>query len=115
MELRTIFFNGPKGHRWVTHLVPTKVDIPTPTASPPDTKAEHRRRFFGALNAMRSRLARYGATPGDVRQSYAKRFGVERMSLCTQQEWAIAAAELQAMRESEEIFLDRVSRFRMER
>ena len=112
MEVRTIFFNGPKGHRWVTHLVPTKVDIPTPTAPPPDDKAQHRRRFFGSLNAMRSRLARYGVTPGDVRKSYAKRFGVERLSQCTPQQWAVAAAEVQAMRESQAIFLDRVSRFR---
>ena len=112
METRTIFFNGPKGHRWVTHLVPTKADIPTPTAPPLDDRAQHRRCFFGSLNTIRSRLARYGVTPGDVRKSYAKIFGVERMSHCSPQEWAIAAAEVQAMLESEEIFLARVSAFK---
>ena len=113
MEVRTIFFNGPKGHRWVTHLVSTKAEIPyTNSTPPPDEKEQHRRCFFGSLNAMRSRLARHGATPGDVRKSYAKRFGVERMAQCTPQQWAIAAAEVQAMRESQEIFLDHISRFR---
>ena len=112
METRTIFFNGPKGHRWVTHLVPTEPDIPTPSAPPPDTKAQHRRCFFSALNAMRSRLARYELSTTDIRKYYAKRFGVERMSQCTPQQWAVAAAEIQAMRESQEIFLDHISRFR---
>ena len=45
-------------------------------------------------------------------KSYAKRFGVERMAQCNPQQWAVAAAEVQAMRESEEIFLDHISRFR---
>ena len=112
MEARTIFFNGPRGHRWVTHLVPTEADIPASTAPPPDTKAQHRRRFFGSLNAMRSRLARYELSTTDIRKYYAKRFGVERMSQCTPQQWAVAAAEIQAMRESQEIFLDHISRFR---
>ena len=71
---------------------------------PLDDKAQHRRRFFGSLNAMRSRLERHGVTPDDVRRCYAKIFGVERMSHCSPQEWAIAAAEVQAMLESEEIF-----------
>ena len=112
MAVRTIFFNGPKGHRWVTHLVPTKVKIPIPSTPPLDDKAQHRRRFFGFLNAMRSRLERHGVTPDDVRRCYAKIFGVERMSHCSPQEWAIAAAEVQAMLESEEIFLARVSAFK---
>ena len=111
MEVRTIFFNGPKGHRWVTHLVPTKVDSPTPTAPPPDTKAQHRRCFFSSLNVMHSRLAQYGVSSDDVRKCYAKRFGVERMSRCTPPQWAVAAAEVQAMLQSQEIFFDRVSRF----
>ena len=112
METRTIFFNGPKGHRWVTHLVPTEPDIPTPSAPPLDDKAQNRRCFFSSLNAMRSRLAQYEVTPGEVRKCYAKRFGVERMSRCTPPQWAVAAAEVQAMRESQEIFLDHISRFR---
>ena len=111
MEVRTIFFNGPKGHRWVTHLVPTKVEIPIPSAPPLDDKAQNRRCFFSALNAMRSRLAQYGVSPDDVRKCYAKRFGVERMSRCTPPQWAVAAAEVQAMLQSQEIFFDRVSRF----
>ena len=114
METRTIFFNGPKGHRWVTHLVPTIEEDSIPTAPPPDDKAQHRRRFFGALNALRSRLARYGVSPDDMRRCYAKRFGVERLSLCTAQQWAVAAAEVQAMRESQEIFLSRVAAFKPE-
>ena len=104
---------GQKGIAGVTHLVPTEPDIPTPTAAPPpDTKAQHRRCFFSSLNAMRSRLAQYGVSPDDVRKCYAKRFGVERMSQCTPQQWAVAAAEVQAMRESHEIFFDRVSQLR---
>lgn len=112
METRTIFFNGPKGHRWVTHLLPTKAELPTPTAPPPDEKEQHRRCFFGSLNALRSRLARYELSTTDIRKYYAKRFGVERMSQCTPPQWAVAAAEVQAMRESQEIFLDRIARFR---
>ena len=69
---RTIFFNGPKGHRWVTHLVPTKAEIPIPSAPPLDDKAQHRRCFFSSLNAMRSRLARYGVSPDDVRKMLCK-------------------------------------------
>ena len=115
MELRTIFFNGPKGHRWVTAPVPS-IEYPSAQSSSPQTDArtQNRRRFFGFLNAMRSRLERHGVTPDDVRRCYAKIFGVERMSHCSPQEWAIAAAEVQAMLESEEIFLVRVSAFKPE-
>ena len=113
METRTIFFNGPKGHRWVTHIVPS-VEEGNHEGCPYDDYAQHRRCFFGSLNALRSRLARCGVSPDDVRKWYVRRFGIERLSLCTQQQWAIAAAELQAMRESQEIFLDRVSRFKTE-
>ena len=113
MEVRTIFFNGPKGHRWVTAPVPS-IEYPSAQPSSPQTDAcaQDRRRFFGFLNAMCSRLERYGVTPDDVRRCYAKIFGVERMSHCSPQEWAIAAAEVQAMLESEEIFLARVSAFK---
>lgn len=115
METRTIFFNGPKGHRWVTAPVPSTEQQPAQPL-PPQTDActHNRRRFFGALNAMRSRLEEYGVTPDDVRRCYANIFGVERMSQCNPQQWAIAAAEVQAMRESEEIFLARISQFKTE-
>lgn len=114
METRTIFFNGPKGHRWVTHPVSTLEPNATPAIPPSDDKVQHRRRFFAALNAMRAKLAQYDLSPYDVRQYYAKRFSVERMSQCTQQQWAVAAAEVQAMLQSQEIFLDWVSHFRTE-
>lgn len=111
METRVIFFNGPKGHRWVTHLVPTIEEGSTPTAPPPDDKAQHRRCFFGSLNALQMKLSRYGLSTVDIRRYYAKRFAVERMSQCTQQQWAVAAAEVQAMVQSKEIFLERMARF----
>ena len=41
----------------------------------------------------------------EIRRYYAKRFSVERMSQCTQPQWAVAAAEVQAMVQSKEIFL----------
>ena len=111
MESRTIFFNGPKGHRWVTHPVPTLEINAAPTILPSDEKVQHRRRFFGALNAIRPRLARYGLSTMDIRRYYAKRFAVQRMAQCSPPQWAVAAAELQAMAQSQEIFLERVARF----
>ena len=80
-----------------------------------DDKAQSRRRFFGSLNAMRSRLAGYGVSPDDVKQCYAERFGVKGMSYCSPQDWAIAAAEVQAMVYSEDIFSDRIAWLRAER
>ena len=112
MESRTIFFSGPKGQRWVTAPVPTLEKPSTSTAPPRDEKAQHRRTFFAALNALRPRLARYGLSTMEIRRYYAKRFSVERMSQCTQPQWAVAAAEVQAMVQSKEIFLERVGRFR---
>ena len=50
-----------------------------------DDKAQNRRRFFGSLNAIRSRLAGYGVSPDDVKRCYAERFGVEGMSYCSPQ------------------------------
>lgn len=111
MEVRTIFFSGPKGHRWVTSPVPTLEPSAAPAIPPSDDKVQHRRCFFGALNALRSKLAQYDLSPYDVRQYYAKRFSVERMSQCTQQQWAVAAAEVGAMLQSQEIFFDRVAHF----
>ena len=112
MESRTIYFSGPKGHRWVTAPVPTFEKPAAPTAPPQDEKAEHRRRFFGALNALRPRLARYGVSTMDMRRYYAKRFAVERMAQCRPEQWAVAAAEVQAMVQSKEIFLERISGFK---
>ena len=112
METRTIYFSGPKGHRWVTAPAPTFGKRATPPTPPPDEKAQHRRTFFGALNTLRPRLARYGLSTMDIRRDYAKRFVVERMAECSQQQWAVAAAELQAMVQSKEIFFDRIARFR---
>ena len=109
--MRRIFFNGPKGPRWVVSPVPT---LESPLAKPDRSSAEmyddslDRRRFFGALNQLRPRLEGLGVSVADVRQYYAKRFGVERMRLCSQREWAVAAAEVQAMCESRAIFTERV-------
>ena len=95
----------------------------------PDDRAADRRRFFGFLSAMRPRLDRYGVSDEDVRVYYAKRFGVKghdthsdedsqsdqrsgrKMSGCSQRQWAIAAAEMQAMFQSPEIFADRIVQF----
>ena len=74
-----------------------------------------RRRFFGFLNAMRPRLERHGVSVDDVRRCYAKRFAVEGMSGCSQREWAIAAAEVQAMFQSPEIFADRIAQFKAQK
>ena len=112
METRTIFFSGPKGHRWVTAPIPTFGKHAKPVPPAPDEKAQHRRTFFGALNALRSRLARYGVSTTDIRSYYAKWFAVERMAQCRPEQWAIAAAELQAMAQSKEIFFSRIARFR---
>ena len=111
MESRIIVFSGPRGHRWVTTPVPTFEKPVAPTVPLPDDNAQHRRRFFGALNALRSRLAQYGLSTSDIRKYYAKRFSVERMAQCSQPQWAVAAAEVQAMVQSKEIFLERVARF----
>lgn len=56
-------------------------------------------------------LEDYGITLDDVRAYYRGHFGVESMQQCTQLQWAICAAEAQAMVESIEIFLDRVDLF----
>ena len=87
----------------------------TTTAPLEDDKAQNRRRFFGSLNAIRSRLAGYGVSPDDVKRCYAERFGVAGMSDCSQRDWAIAAAEVQAMVYSEDIFSDRIAWLRAER
>lgn len=112
MESRTIYFSGPKGHRWVTAPAPTFEKPVAPTAPPRDVKAQHRRTFFGALNALRPQLARYGLSTMEIRRYYAKRFSVERMAQCRPEQWAVAAAEAQAMVQSKEIFLERISGFR---
>ena len=135
-EIRTIFFNGPQGHRWVTTVAPTDESPATP---PPrtDERAADRRRFFGFLNAMRARLERHGVSADDVRAYYAKRFAADdtetvhcpnphssedsqpnqrfgrKMSVCSQREWAIAAAEVQAMFQSPEIFAERITAFKV--
>ncbi|MYE89874.1 hypothetical protein F4X33_12850, partial [Candidatus Poribacteria bacterium] len=139
-EMRTIFFNGPKGHRWVTTVSPTDKAgnhegclYKDPDS---DDRAADRRRFFGFLNVMRARLERHGVSGDDVRWYYAKRFGTavpdavncpnshgdkdsqpdqrsgRKMSGCSQREWAIAAAEVQAMFQSREIFADRIAQFK---
>ena len=113
MEMRSIFFNGPKGHRWVTVPVLT-VEAGNHKGCPYDDREQHRRCFFGALNALQMKLSRYGLSTVDIRRYYAKRFSVERMSECTQQQWAVAAAEVQAMLQSQEIFLSRVAAFKPE-
>ena len=75
--MRTIFFNGPKGHRWVSTIVPTDEQLHAPPPSPQiDDRAADRRRFFGSLNAMRPRLEQHGVSADDVRRYYAKRFAV---------------------------------------
>lgn len=114
METRTIFFSGPKGHRSVTCPVPS-LEKPPPAPAPPiDKCAADRKRFFGTLNAMRAKLAQHGVTVDDMRQGYARIFGVKRMRHLPQELWAIAAAEVQAMLESEEIFLSRIDAFKPE-
>ncbi|MCE2397259.1 hypothetical protein J4G02_22385 [Candidatus Poribacteria bacterium] len=134
--MRTIFFNGPKGHRWVTTVAPTDENPSAPPPPAPDDRAVDRRRFFGFLNAMRTQLEQHGVSGDDVRWYYAKRFGTaapdttncanlhsdedsqsdqrlgRKMSGCSQREWAIAAAEVQAMFQSREIFADRIVRFK---
>lgn len=114
METRTIFFSGPKGHRSVTVPVPSLEPPPVAPPTPIDKCAADRKRFFGALNAMRSKLAAHGVTVEDMRRGYARIFGVVRMSHLPQQAWAIAAAEVGAMLESEEIFLSRIDAFKPE-
>ena len=48
MAVRTIFFNGPKGHRWVTAPVPSIEYLSAQPSSPQtDACAQDRRRFFG--------------------------------------------------------------------
>ena len=114
--MRTIFFNGPKGHRWVTTPAPTEENPPAPPPAPQtDERAADRRHFFGVLNAMHARLERHGMSVDDVRRCYAKRFGVEGMSACLQREWAIAAAEVQAMFQSPEIFAIRIAQFKAQK
>ena len=134
-EVRTIFFNGQKGHRWVRTVVPM-VEVGNHEGYPyeascPDDRAADRRRFFGFLNALHARLERQGVSPEHVRGCYAKRFAAERpvdcsephggggsrsnqklgqgMSACSQREWAIAAAEVQAMFQSPAVFSDRIA------
>ena len=80
-----------------------------------DDKAQNRRRFFGSLNAIRSRLEGYGLSLDDVKRCYAKRFGVAGMSDCSPRDWAVAAAEVQAMVYSEDIFSDRIAWLRAAR
>ena len=87
---------------------------------------------------MRTKLEQHGVSDEDVRTYYAKRFGVEdrdlvncpnlhsdedsqtdqgsgrKMSACSQREWAIAAAEVQAMFQSPEIFAERITEFKVE-
>ena len=83
-EMRTIFFNGPKGHRWVTTVAPNDEDAPAPPPPETDDRAADRRRFFGFLNAMHDRLERYGVSAEEVRAGYAERFAVDGMSRCSQ-------------------------------
>ena len=113
MEMRTIFFNGPKGPRWATTIAPTDENlIPSLSPTKPDDRAPDRRRFFGFLNTIRARLEQHGVSIEDVRRCYARRFVVKGMSACSQREWAIAAAEVQAMVQSPEVFSDRIARLR---
>ena len=134
-EVRTIFFNGPRGLRWVKTAIPT-TEAANHEGCPdeescPDDRAGDRRRFFGFLNAIHTRLEQHGISPEHVRRCYAQRFAMERpvdrpepdsdevsqpgqeseqkMSRCSQREWAIAAAEVQAMFQSPEVFADRIA------
>ena len=79
------------------------------TPTPSKHNSFDRRQFFGCLNTMRSRLERHGVSTDDIRGYYANRFGVSRMRYCTQQEWAIAAAEVSAMVRSPEVFSVRIT------
>ncbi len=97
---------------WMPNIENAAIEDSAEGSSPAtqaDDCAQDRRRFFGTLNAMRSRLERHGVSVEDVRRCYAKRFGVEGMSHCSQGEWAIAAAEVQAMFYSPEIFSNRIA------
>ena len=118
---------------------PSSRQMRVPPTPPPQTdeRAADRRRFFGFLNAMRARLERHGVSADDVREYYAKRFAADgtetvhcsrphsdeesqpdqrlgrKMSVCSQREWAIAAAEVQAMFQSPEIFAERITAFKV--
>ena len=112
METRTIFFNGPEGPRSVTCPVP--VELVQERVVPEDECAADRCQFFGVLHGMRSKLARHGVSVDDVRRGYARIFGVDRMRHLSQELWAIAAAEVRAMSESDVIFRSRIGAFRNE-
>ena len=75
-----------------------------PPALPEDACAGDRRRFFAAVAAISDRLTPYAITNDDIRAYYAKRFDRERMRHCSQREWAIASAEVQALQSSKALF-----------
>ena len=111
MESRTIFFNGPNGSRKVTCPVPVLCP-PVEVDSPVDVCAPHRRLFFASLSAMKMKLSAHGVTVADVRRGYARIFGVDRMRHLPEELWAIAAAEVRAMSESDVIFRSRIGAFK---
>ena len=77
MEVRTIFFNGPKGHRWVTAPVPIKSNIlpHTDSISPLDRclcSASPAFLWFIECDALHG-WQRHGVTPvDDVRKMLRK-------------------------------------------
>ena len=97
---------GPRGSRNAT-IAPR----PKRAQYIADERAAARRTFFGALHRMRTQLRRHGLTSDHVRHYYAQRFGATRMRECSSKDWAIAAAEVQAMTESPEILEARARQF----
>ena len=82
-----------------------------------DICAADRRLFFAVLKRMRSTFQECGLTDKDVRGYFAYRFGRSRMRECDQKEWALAAAELQAVSQSRDlavVFINKVSDWKME-
>lgn len=93
--------------QFITPQPPAKVPETNLSAYPIDYD---QRRFFALLGELP--LEDFGVTLDDVRRYYRDQFNVESMNQLTQFQWAICAAEAQAMVESIQIFLSRIERFR---
>ena len=74
---------------------------------PENVNRANQARFYGILGGNKTYFECAGLTAEKVKSYYRRRYGVESLSSLSPEQWAIAAAEVAAMRENTSILSQR--------
>ena len=94
---------------WNTPVAKT---VPSTPQIPEDNGNFNQRWLYASLNALKSRLIYSGIDADFVKAHYQRRFGVAHFAKFPERELALAAAELNAMRQSEAVYANRVAQMK---